>query len=65
MWLYENSGVGGDEKLIIKLIWPNIRKREVIVLLSLNPHTSFHLLSIHIAVIHSNKTKFTWMCYIL
>ena len=30
-WLYENSSAGKDKKLIM---WPNIRKREVIVLLS-------------------------------
>ena len=47
MRLYKNTGTGGDAKLIIMLMWTNIRKREVIVLLSLNPHTSFHLLSIH------------------
>ena len=46
-----------DAKLIIMLMWANIRKKKAMVLLSLNPDTSFHLLSMHTTVIHSNKNK--------
>ena len=52
MQLYENSGAAGC-KTNNYVMWPNIRKKKVIVLLSLNPHTSFHLLSMYTTVIYT------------